>query len=186
MTVPGIKIIQGRRLARPHPETGARPVAYHDLAMANPEVARKWVARAFLLLVVVAAVAWPRLDPPRLLRSGALHGARGERHSDDPRALRGEPENPFHVATFYRTGPVSRLLFLWDSGDCHLIHHLYATIPYYRIGRAVTRLYGRSCSRTASSSDARSAASLGVVRRRHAHGTPWPASAADRGEPARA
>lgn len=48
-----------------------------------------------------------------------------------------DPDNPFHLATFYRTGLVTRVLFLWDSGDCHLIHHLYATIPFYRIGRAI-------------------------------------------------
>lgn len=47
------------------------------------------------------------------------------------------PENPFHLATFYRTGILTRVLFLWDSGDCHVIHHIYATIPFYRIGRAI-------------------------------------------------
>lgn len=47
------------------------------------------------------------------------------------------PGNPFHVATFYRTGWISRLVFLWDSGDCHLVHHLYSGIPFYRMGHAL-------------------------------------------------
>lgn len=45
--------------------------------------------------------------------------------------------NPFHLATYYRTGFLTRVFFLWDSGDCHQIHHLYATIPFYRMGRAI-------------------------------------------------
>lgn len=48
-----------------------------------------------------------------------------------------DPDNPFHLATFYKTGPISRLLFFWDSGDCHLVHHLYPRIPYYRISKAL-------------------------------------------------
>lgn len=45
--------------------------------------------------------------------------------------------NPLWVGTFYRTGPISRLMFWWDAGDCHLIHHFYANIPYHRMGRAL-------------------------------------------------
>lgn len=44
--------------------------------------------------------------------------------------------NPFHVAIFYRTGFITRSLLFWSGGDCHLIHHLYATIPAYKAGRA--------------------------------------------------
>jgi len=49
-----------------------------------------------------------------------------------------DPENPFHVAIFYRTGALTRPLFLWDCGDCHLVHHLFANIPFYRISRAIS------------------------------------------------
>ncbi|MRD48534.1 fatty acid desaturase [Caenimonas koreensis] len=45
--------------------------------------------------------------------------------------------NPLWVGTFYRSGPVSRLLFWFGAGDCHVVHHFYANIPFYRIGRAV-------------------------------------------------
>ncbi len=46
-------------------------------------------------------------------------------------------DNPLWVGTFYRTGPLTRLMFWWDAGDCHLVHHFYANIPFYRMGRAL-------------------------------------------------
>lgn len=45
--------------------------------------------------------------------------------------------NPLWVGTFYRTGPLSRLMFWWGAGDCHMVHHYYPSIPFYRIGAAV-------------------------------------------------
>lgn len=45
--------------------------------------------------------------------------------------------NPFWVGTFYRTGPVTRIMFWWIGGDCHVVHHVYATIPWYRLPRAI-------------------------------------------------
>ncbi|MCH9639895.1 MAG: fatty acid desaturase [Betaproteobacteria bacterium] len=47
------------------------------------------------------------------------------------------PDNPWHNSTYYRTGFITRPIFLWDSGDCHLIHHLFPAIPFYRISRAI-------------------------------------------------
>lgn len=41
------------------------------------------------------------------------------------------------LATYYRTGPISRVMFFWDSGDCHVVHHIYANIPFYRMNRAL-------------------------------------------------
>jgi fatty acid desaturase len=46
------------------------------------------------------------------------------------------PENAFHCATYYRCGPLTRLLFFWDGGDCHLVHHLFPNIPFYNIPKA--------------------------------------------------
>lgn len=45
--------------------------------------------------------------------------------------------NPLWVGTFYRTGPITRLVFWWGAGDCHVVHHFYANIPFYRIGAAL-------------------------------------------------
>jgi fatty acid desaturase len=48
-----------------------------------------------------------------------------------------DDRNPFWVGTFYRTGPVTRIMFWWIGGDCHVVHHFYATIPWYRLPRAI-------------------------------------------------
>lgn len=45
--------------------------------------------------------------------------------------------NPLWTGTFYRTGLLSRVMFWWDAGDCHLVHHFYANIPFYRMGQAL-------------------------------------------------
>jgi fatty acid desaturase len=45
--------------------------------------------------------------------------------------------NPLWNGTFYKTGPLTRVMFWWDAGDCHLVHHFYANIPFYRIGYAL-------------------------------------------------
>jgi fatty acid desaturase len=46
-------------------------------------------------------------------------------------------ENKVWIGTFYRTGPISQLMFWWDAGDCHLVHHFYANIPFYRMPAAL-------------------------------------------------
>lgn len=51
-----------------------------------------------------------------------------------------DPTNPFSLATFYRTGPLAKVVCLWDSGDCHLIHHLFPNIPFYRISPALREI----------------------------------------------
>jgi fatty acid desaturase len=46
-------------------------------------------------------------------------------------------DNPLWVGTFYRTGFFSRVMFWWGTGDCHMVHHFYANIPFYRMGAAL-------------------------------------------------
>ncbi|WP_041675333.1 fatty acid desaturase family protein [Ramlibacter tataouinensis] len=45
--------------------------------------------------------------------------------------------NPLWVGTFYRTGLFTRVMFWWGTGDCHLVHHYYANIPFYRMPAAL-------------------------------------------------
>lgn len=47
------------------------------------------------------------------------------------------PDNVLQCATYYRTNIVTRYLFFWAGGDCHLVHHLFPNIPFYNMGRAV-------------------------------------------------
>jgi fatty acid desaturase len=35
---------------------------------------------------------------------------------------------------------VTRPLFFWDAGDCHVVHHLYPAIPFHRTGEALSIL----------------------------------------------
>ena len=48
-----------------------------------------------------------------------------------------DSRNPLWVGTFYRTGPLTRLMFWWGTGDCHMVHHYYASIPFYRMPLAL-------------------------------------------------
>lgn len=48
-----------------------------------------------------------------------------------------DPSNPLWVGTFYRTGPLTRVMYWWGTGDCHLVHHYYANIPFYRMPAAL-------------------------------------------------
>ncbi len=51
------------------------------------------------------------------------------------------PNNLYHSGTYYRTGFVMRWLYLFELGDCHVVHHLYPAIPYYRCKDAANRLH---------------------------------------------
>jgi fatty acid desaturase len=51
-----------------------------------------------------------------------------------------DPRNVFHCATFYRTGFITRPLFFWDAGDCHIVHHIFPAIPFYRMPAALKAL----------------------------------------------
>jgi fatty acid desaturase len=48
-----------------------------------------------------------------------------------------DSSRPFQLGCFYRTTLVTRVLFFWDSGDCHCVHHLFPRVPFYRIGAAL-------------------------------------------------
>ncbi len=72
------------------------------------------------------------------MSEAALAGRRGRDIGTGGRPA--DPDNRFHVATYYRTGPWTRALFLWDCGDCHLVHHVFDQIPFYRMGQAVDLL----------------------------------------------
>jgi len=93
----------------------------------------------FALGVVVAAMMWPRCVLagyvlPLLIAAPVASTLRVILEHADV-----DPANDFHLGTYYRTGVITRLLFVADSGDCHLIHHIFSHIPWYRMGQA-TRL----------------------------------------------
>lgn len=46
-------------------------------------------------------------------------------------------DNPYSLATPYRTGWITRLLYFVNPGDCHLMHHVFPRVPWYHMPRLV-------------------------------------------------
>lgn len=93
---------------------------YSLLALALASLAWDWRLLVFGYLLPFATIS-PMVNTLRIVLE----------HFDLDR------DNPLWVGTFYRTGPVTRLMFWWGAGDCHMVHHFYANIPFYRMGEAL-------------------------------------------------
>jgi fatty acid desaturase len=120
---------------------GRFPAPDRAFRLEKPERRRASLERRLLLLFWTALLAlawfWPRFALfgyilPIALVMPVVNAVRTVlEHAET------NPQNLFHCATFYRTGPLTRPLFFWDGGDCHLVHHIFPNIPFYRMGRAV-------------------------------------------------
>jgi len=133
-TFPGVKAAHGGHLSR---ETDH----YLRVKTKNPSVIQKakveqWILRALLTCLIPLIILFPQytlfgfLIPALFITpiAGTLRIILEHAEAN--------PNNPYHIATYYKTGLISQLVFLWDSGDCHLIHHIYPGIPFYRMRRA--------------------------------------------------
>lgn len=143
MTFVGVVLVRRGRLKTTDARAAAT-TAPNDISAAKVSAAsrrrirlERKVLRLFYLALVLAALLWPRqviygyvlplvlaLPVVNLLRIVLEHA------EADVRSL-------YHCATYYRTGPITRILFFWNVGDCHLIHHIYPRISWYRMGRAI-------------------------------------------------
>lgn len=90
----------------------------------------------FILGIVVSSVLWPTYVLsgyvlPLLIATPVASSLRTILEHADV-----DPTNEFHLGTYYRTGLITRILFVADSGDCHLVHHIFSHIPWYRMGKA--------------------------------------------------
>lgn len=138
ITLPGIKLAQAGKL-----QADAALKNYHDVSGQGERIEKrarleKIILRVFLLSLL--ALVWFFPAPillgyflPVLVMGPIVNTLRIILEHGDA-----NPDNPFHWSTWYRTGPLSRLLFFWDSGDCHVIHHVYPRLPFYHMGRAVS------------------------------------------------
>lgn len=139
-TFPGVKLASAGRFARRRRRIDP-PIIRPDMVVAIRRI-RAETRVAFIWLGAVAALAalWPELAVygyllPLLLVAPVANSLRTTlEHSEF------EPDQPFHINCFYRTGWLTRPLFFWDAGDCHLVHHIFPRIPYYRMGAALTHL----------------------------------------------
>jgi fatty acid desaturase len=48
-----------------------------------------------------------------------------------------DPSNKYWLATPYRTGFFAKFFFLADSGDCHILHHIFPRVPWYGMPKLV-------------------------------------------------
>jgi fatty acid desaturase len=141
LTLPGAMLTMARRLKPPNP---ASP---HIVTgpLQPPTVARdRWrlqfervLASCWMAALIAISLIWWQLPVlgyllPLCLITPIMSGLRTVlEHAEC------DSENVFHCATFYRTGFLTGPLFLWDAGDCHLVHHIYPAIPFYRMRSAV-------------------------------------------------
>lgn len=137
LTIVGQLLAPRRAFAR-----GPERTPYFALAQQNPALVpairrEQWAIRLWVVAVLAAAVLWP--GPvvygyvlPIVL---ALPLASTMRTAIEHAEV--DPTNAVFAATYYRTTWLTRVLFFADSGDCHLVHHLYPAIPFYRVGRAL-------------------------------------------------
>ena len=135
-TVVGIKLVRSGHWASP------RRKAYYELGSRSPEDVRRIRVEKSLVWAILAAVAigaW--FDPLRALMGYVVPIVVFAPILNSLRTIiehgEADPANPYSFGTNYRTGFFSQLLFLADSGDCHLVHHVYPRIPWYRVPAAV-------------------------------------------------
>lgn len=135
-TVVGIKLVRSGRWSNP------RRKGYYDTGAPSPVDARH-IRQEKLLAVgmVIAMVVYAALDPLRVLMGYALPIVIFAPILNTLRIIieHGEADsvNPYALGTNYRTGFFSKLFFLADSGDCHLVHHVFPRMPCYRVPAAV-------------------------------------------------
>ena len=138
-TLLGVRLVQARKL-----DQGRH---YHDVSGASAAnraraVRERWLLRLWLLLMIVLTVIWPAQMAwaywiPLLVVAPVINSIRLVLEHADADVRSGDA---WQLGTWYRTGPVSRLLFLWDSGDCHLVHHIFPRMPFYHVGACVDAL----------------------------------------------
>ncbi len=140
MTVPGFSLATAGRWASP------RRRHFFDLSGAVPleRTRARWEARikaGFWLAALSVAVWWPlemalALAVPVLFVVPALNTLRIiTEHAEL------DPENPYELATVYRTGWLTRVVFFFNGGDCHQVHHIFPGIPFHRMPRALRLLW---------------------------------------------
>jgi len=139
LSLPGILLVTSRKLSRQSTGESAYmgKARYQDAEIVKKISSEQKIIIIFLVCLLGLAFVWPSyiLSGYFMPLFFALPLASTLRtileHADI------QPNNPYNSSTNYKTGPVSRLLFFWDSGDCHIVHHFFPAIPFYRISDAL-------------------------------------------------
>ena len=139
LTFPGILLVTSRKFSR-QPTTKYAYMGkarYYDSEIVKKISFEQQIIIAFFVCLLGLAFIWPGYlllgyFLPLLFAFPLASTLRTLlEHADI------QPHNPFNKSTHYKTGPITRLLFFWDSGDCHTVHHFFPAIPFYRINAAL-------------------------------------------------
>lgn len=172
-TLLGVRMAQsGKRQGTTH---------YHDVSRKNAAIRHRavWEKRAlriWLLLMIGLTIAAPvamlfTYWLPLLLVAPLINTLRIIIEHADADTGAG---NAWQLGTNYHTGALTRVLFLWDSGDCHLVHHVFPRMPFYRVGRCVDELRELIDQQNPRVRRSLPALLLGWYLKGYGHRTPWP------------
>lgn len=131
MTLPGFKWAVSGRWDPP----GSTPILDHPSPNRATARERRLAATVCLVFPAVAAVA-AFFDPlrvvlgyvvPLMVVAPIINASRTVlEHAD------ADESNPLWLGTNYRCGWLAQFFYLQGSGDCHLVHHIFPRIPFYR------------------------------------------------------
>ncbi len=171
-TLLGIKLVQSGR---------GDTVHYHHVDASQPARARalrleRWLLRGFLLTMLVLTGIFPLAMAsaywlPLLVVAPLVNTVRIVLEHADADINSGDA---FQAGTFYRTGLLTRVLFLWDSGDCHLVHHIFPRMPWYHVGACVDELRPLMAARNPRPRRHLLGLLKGWYLDNHGHRQPWP------------
>ena len=169
----------GVRMAQSGKRQGA--THYHDVsdksgAIRQRAIREKRALRIWLLLMIALTIVAPvemlfTYWLPLLLIAPLINTLRIIIEHADADTGAG---NAWQLGTNYHTGALTRVLFLWDSGDCHLVHHIFPRMPFYRVGRCVDELRELIDQQNPRVRRSLVALVLGWYLKGYGHRTPWP------------
>jgi fatty acid desaturase len=127
----GVKLAVSRRFRPPGVPLDEKPLEF-TAAQKRRFTIEKLLIRLFIAGQVAACILWrPFLWGyvlPFVIVSPVISAVRVMLEHGEA-----NPDNLFHSGTYYRSGIISRLIFFWDLGDTHLVHHIFPAIPFYRL-----------------------------------------------------
>jgi fatty acid desaturase len=137
LTMPGVLGLAWAFKKKPADARQPAPLAPIDAQVRRQLRVEAVLAVLWLVAIVVTLVRWWQLAVFGYLLPVAIVAPAASTIRVILEHAECDPDNVFHCATFYRTGLLTGPLFFWDAGDCHVVHHLYPAIPFYRMPAAV-------------------------------------------------
>lgn len=173
-TLPGVIWLQSGRLRQA--AHGYRHVQDSDPASTRRLHRERVALRLWLLLAILATLSAPvplllAYWLPLLLVAPLINTLRIIIEHADADV---DAADAWQLGTFYHTGWFTRLLFLNEAGDCHLLHHVFPRMPFYHVGRCVDALRPLIAHHNPRPRTSLLALISSWYSGRYAHRSPWP------------